>query len=89
MAEQDQLVLPKPMEHLTDEEWEDAGFTRAQFEIRWRARLERDSLSPETGSPAPDFILEVLTSEGSRSGELFQLSSLFGKPIGLVFGSYT
>ena len=77
------------MEHLTDEEWEDAGFTRAQFENRWRARLERDMFSPETGSPAPDFILEVLTSEGKRSGDLFQLSSLFGRPIGLVFGSYT
>ena len=89
MAEQDQLVLPKPMEHLTDEEWEDAGFTRIQFEDRWRARLERDRFSPVTGSPAPDFILEVLTSEGNRSGELFQLSSLFGKPVGLVFGSYT
>ena len=89
MAEQDQLVLPKPMEHLTDEEWEDAGFTRTQFEDRWRARLERDRFSPATGSPAPDFILEVLTFEGNRSGELFQLSSLIGKPVGLVFGSYT
>ena len=89
MAEQNQLILPEPMEHLTDEEWEDAGFTRAQFENRWRARLERDRFSPETGFPAPDFILEVLTSEGKRSGELFQLSSLFGRPIGLVFGSYT
>lgn len=89
MAEQNQLILPEPMEHLTDEEWEDAGFTRAQFENRWRARLERDRFSPKTGSPAPDFILEVLTSEGKRSGELFQLSSLFGRPIGLVFGSYT
>ena len=89
MAEQNQLILPEPMEHLTDEEWEDAGFTRAQFENRWRARLKRDRFSPKTGSPAPDFILEVLTSEGKRSGELFQLSSLFGRPIGLVFGSYT
>ena len=89
MAEQDQLVLPKPMEHLTDEEWEGTGFTRTQFEDRWRARLERDRFSPATGSLAPDFILEVLTFEGNRSGELFQLSSLFGKPVGLVFGSYT
>ena len=89
MAEQDQLVLPKPMENLTDEEWKDSGFTRTQFEDRWRARLERDRFSPATGSLAPDFILEVLTFEGNRSGELFQLSSLFGKPVGLVFGSYT
>jgi len=89
LAEQNPLILPEAMEHLTDEEWEDAGFTRAQFENRWRARLERDRFSPETGSPALDFILEVLTSEGKRSGELFQLSSLFGRPIGLVFGSYT
>ena len=89
MAEHNQLILPEPMENLTDEEWEAAGFTRAQFENRWRARLERDRFSPKIDSPAPDFILEVLTSEGRRSGELFRLSSLFGKPIGLVFGSYT
>ena len=89
MAKQNQLILPEPMENLTDEGWEDAGFTRAQFEDRWRARLERDRYSPETGFPAPDFILEVLTSEGKCSGDLFQLSSLFGRPIGLVFGSYT
>ena len=89
MAEQNKLNLPEPMENLTAKEWEDSGFTRAQFEDRWRARLERDRFSPKTGSAAPDFILEVLTSEGKRSGELFQLSSLFGRPIGLVFGSYT
>ena len=89
MAEQNQLILPEPMEQLTDEEWEDAGFTRTEFEDRWRARLERDRFSPVTGAPAPDFILEVLTSEGNRSGDLFQLSSLFGKPVGLVFGSST
>ena len=77
------------MEDLTAEEWKDSGFTRAQFENRWRARLERDRFSPKIGFPAPDFVLEVLTSEGKRSGELFQLSSLFGRPIGLVFGSYT
>jgi len=43
------------MEHLTDEEWEDAGFTRPKFENRWRVRLERDRFSPEIGSPAPGF----------------------------------
>ena len=89
MAEQNEVVLPKPMEILTEEEWRDLGFSRTQFEDRWRARLEGDRYSPVEGSPAPDFILEVLTSEGRRSGELFRLSSLFGKPIGLVFGSYT
>ena len=77
------------MELLTDKEWENVGFTRTQFEDRWRARLERDRFSPEIGSPAPDFMLEILTSEGNLSGEIFQLSSLFGVPIGLVFGSYT
>ena len=89
MAEQNKLRLPELMEHLADEEWEAAGFTRAEFEDRWRARLERDRFSPEIGISAPDFTLEVLTSEGKRSGELLKLSSLFGRPIGLVFGSYT
>ena len=85
----DGINLPEPMEQLTAEEWEAVGFSRTQFEDRWEDRLARDKMSPAVGSRAPDFQLEVLSSYGKRTGTLLQLSSLFGKPIGLVFGSYT
>lgn len=87
--EQDKIVLPEPMRELTDKEWEGMGFTRAQFQDRWQARLKRDEFSPKIGTPTPDFELELLSSKGDRTGDFFQLSSLSGSPIGLIFGSYT
>lgn len=85
----EKLVLPEPMRELTEKEWQEVGFTREQFEERWQARLERDQFSPKVGARAPDFELELLSSKGKRTGQLFQLSSLSGMPIGLIFGSYT
>ena len=85
----DAINLSEPMDQLTAEEWEAVGFSRTQFEDRLGDRLARDKLSPAVGSRAPDFQLEVLSSDGKRTGTLLRLSSLFGKPIGLVFGSYT
>ena len=52
-------------------------------------RVERERGAPAVGSQAPDFTLERLASDGSRTGETFTLSSLKGQPVGLVFGSYT
>ena len=85
----DRMILPEPMELLTAKQWEDMGLSRAQFEARWSARVRRDEQSPVVGSIAPNFELEILSPHGQRTGRLFRLSSLFGKPIGLVFGSYT
>ena len=85
----EKLVLPEPMLELTEKEWEEIGFTREEFENRWQARIERDQFSPKVGARAPDFELELLSSKGNRTGQLFQLSSLSGIPIGLIFGSYT
>ena len=85
----DAINLPEPMEQLSPEEWEAVGISRTQFEDRWGERLARDKMSPAVGSPAPDFHLEVLSSVGKRTGTLLRLSSLFGRPIGLVFGSYS
>ena len=52
-------------------------------------RVERERGAPAIGSQAPDFTLERLAADGSRTGETFTLSSLKGHPVGLVFGSYT
>ena len=52
-------------------------------------RVERERGAPAVGDQAPDFTLERLAADGSRTGETFTLSSLMGQPVGLVFGSYT
>ena len=38
---------------------------------------------------APDFELEGLAPDRSRTGETVRLSALRGMPVALVFGSYT
>ncbi len=40
---------------------------------------------PEIGSEAPDFDLAILDGEGAR----VRLRELRGRPVGLIFGSYT
>lgn len=40
---------------------------------------------PGEGSPAPDFDLAILDGDGAR----VRLSDLRGRPVGLIFGSYT
>ena len=84
-----EVTLPEPMAHLTAEQWVEMGISRAEFTERWRVRLERDVGAPKIGAPAPDFDLEVLSIEGRRAGNTFQLSSVRGRPVGLIFGSYT
>ena len=44
---------------------------------------------PKIGDPAPDFTVERLSPDGTRTGEMFTLSALKGTPVGLIFGSYT
>ena len=65
------------------------GISRAEFAERWRTRLERDVGAPKVCARAPDFDLEILSSERGQTGETFRLSSARGKPVGLIFGSYT
>jgi hypothetical protein len=52
-------------------------------------RVERERSAPKIGAQAPDFTLERLAADDSRTGEMFTLSSLKGQPVGLVFSSYT
>jgi hypothetical protein len=83
------IQLPPQMEKLTDEEWKKRGVTREEFTKRWAERLKLDESSPQVGDQAPDFELELLSQTGERTGKLFKLSSVRGKPVGLIFGSYT
>lgn len=82
---------PHP-DSLPPERWEKmqrTGETREQYEAMVRERSLRDRTAPKAGEPAPDFEIERLTPAGKRSGEMFRLSSTRGRPVALVFGSYT
>ncbi|MDX1485085.1 MAG: hypothetical protein R3229_11440 [Alphaproteobacteria bacterium] len=89
MSEKLPKVLEDRIAAITDEELEFRGWTRDGMRRRYLDRIERDKQSPQVGDMAPDFELELLDAQGGRTGELLSLSSLRGKPVGLIFGSYT
>ena len=88
------IELPKKFEDIinnqTDEWFEKRGKTRDGLRKFIENRIINDQkFSPKIGENAPDFEVEKLDNKGKRTGELIKLSSYFGKPIGLIFGSYT
>jgi hypothetical protein len=87
------VKLPQAVEDrvasIGDEELEFRGWTREGMRQRFLDRMERDKNSPQVGEEAPDFRLELLSATGQRSDDYRSLSSLRGKPVGLIFGSYT
>ena len=58
---------------------------RAQMLEAQRESQDREKRVPQAGSIAPDFDLPVLDGDGQR----VRLSALRGRPVGLIFGSYT
>jgi hypothetical protein len=52
-------------------------------------RLAREAAAPAVGQAAPEFRLERLSAVGKRTGEMVQLSQSLGRPVGLIFGSFT
>ena len=88
------IELPEKFEKIVvtaTEEWlETRGKTRDQLRSFIEKRVIRDrEKSPKVGDAAPDFKLEKLDDNGKRTGKMMRLSSNFGTPIGLIFGSYT
>jgi hypothetical protein len=88
------IELPEKFEKIvvnSKQEWLDTrGMTRDELRTLIEGRVIRDKeVSPKVGDDAPDFEVEVLDEHGKRTGEMFHLSSQFGSPIGLIFGSYT
>ncbi len=74
---------------ISDEELEFRGRTRDGMRQSWLARIERDKDSPRIGDEAPEFELERLSPAGMRTGDRLRLSALRGRPVGLIFGSFT
>ena len=60
-----------------------------EFDARQARQKARQPDVPQPGTPAPDFEIEVMDRERKRNGETVRLSNLRGKPVGLLFGSYT
>ena len=59
-----------------------------------RREAAREEKVPKVGELAPDFVADVLGANElgagqHRTGEQVRLSELQGRPVGLVFGSYT
>lgn len=89
MADELPKVFADRVANITDEELEFRGLTREGMRQRYLERMEQDKRSPQVGDMAPDFELELMDAAGNRTGERLSLSSLRGKPVGLIFGSYT
>ena len=87
------IRLPQKMEEriagISDEELEFRGWTRDSMRESYGKRIADDVNSPQIGDQAPDFQLELLGTSGERTGDQMTLSSLRGKPVGMIFGSYT
>lgn len=66
-----------------------SDISEAEFDAHMAEEKAREAIVPKVGSMAPDFIADVLGSDRKRTGEQVMLSALRGKPVGIVFGSYT
>jgi len=74
---------------LTDEDQVAKSLMRGTYKGVRAKRVERERYAPKPGKIAPDFTIEWLSSDGNRTNEMFQLSKSRGKPVALIFGSYT
>ena len=66
-----------------------SDMTEEEFDTMMAANKARRSRVPQVGTPAPDFEIERLDRARKRTGERIRLSALKGRPVALVFGSYT
>lgn len=69
--------------------WKDWGISKEEWTVYLQDRIRKDLAAPKEGDSAPDFAVERLSTDGKRTGEIINLSTLFGKPVALLFGSYT
>ena len=84
-----EISYPEDWRDIPPENWARMLLTPEQYNAMRAERLAREEIAPNVGEKAPDFTLERLSPDGKRSGEMVKLSSELGKPVGLIFGSYT
>jgi len=78
-----------PAEDVSDAALRRMNISRDDYARMRAARVERERHAPAVGTLAPDFTVERLSPTGARTGESFRLSSTRGRPVALIFGSYT
>jgi hypothetical protein len=66
-----------------------SDMTEEAFDQMMANNKVRQSRVPDVGTSAADFRIERLDKGRKRTGEFLTLSELRGKPVGLIFGSYT
>ena len=76
-------------DEITAERWSRLMLSRDAYSAMVRDRADRDRAAPGVGDRAPDFTAHQLSATGGITGERFRLSQSLGRPIGLIFGSYT
>lgn len=75
-------------DQLSDEVLTAHEMTREFYEGFVRERAERDRDAPKVGDPAPDFESELVAADTAEVRR-FRLADRRGRPVALVFGSYT
>ncbi len=63
--------------------------TEESFDAMMAAHSAREVNLPKVGDMAPDFRIERLDRDRKRTGDYVQLSALRGRPVALLFGSFT
>lgn len=66
-----------------------SDLTAEEFDQLQAEQKARQVRVPKVGTEAPDFELDVLDRDRQRTGKKVRLSSLRGKPVAMIFGSYT
>jgi hypothetical protein len=66
-----------------------SDITPEQFDAHMAEQKAREAIVPKVGSQAPEWVADVLGPNRQRTGEQVRLSDLRGKPVGIVFGSFT
>lgn len=69
--------------------WKQMNITKERFAEIMVQQDERERNAPPVGSTAPDFEVKRLDEKGVLTESTLRLSDLRGRPVGLVFGSYT
>ncbi len=84
-----EISYPEDWREIPPLRWAKMLMTPEEYTAMRAERLAREAEAPSVGEPAPDFEVERLSADGKRTGAMFRLASTRGRPVGLVFGSYT
>jgi hypothetical protein len=66
-----------------------SDMTADEFDALQATYKARAAGMPMPGETAPDFTVDVMDASQKCTGEAQTLSGFRGKPVGLIFGSYT